>query len=214
MKILGLVSQKGGTGKSLLAAHLAVAFEETGVPAVAIDLDPQESLKEWGTSRRGEAPTVVAALVKRLATMLDASRKAGIGIVIIDTPPHSDKNALGTIAVADFVLVPIRPSIFDLRSIRDTVHLLRLAKKEDRAAILLNAVPQRGSPVNETEEAARSYGIEVAPIRIFDRNAFSLALMNSCGITEYEPRGEAAAELRALRAYVEKRLDLRGRRGL
>jgi chromosome partitioning protein len=213
MKVLGLVSQKGGTGKSLIAAHLAVAFEDVGVSTVAIDLDRQESLKHWGDSRKAEAPTVAAGLVERLQTMLETSRKAGIDLVIIDTPPHSDKNALGTIAAADLVLVPTRPGIFDLRSMRDTVDLLRSARREDRAVILLNAVPQRGPATDQAEAAAREYGIEIAPHRLADRAAFSNALTDGLGITEFKPKGKAAAELRALRAFVAKRLNLPKRRG-
>ena len=209
MKILALVSQKGGAGKSLVSAHLSVAFEQAGFATVVIDLDPQGSVTQWGDSREADAPTVVGGLVERLQVMLDTARQAKIAIAIIDTPPHTDKTALAAIRSADLVLVPTRPAIFDLRSIADTVKVLDLARCRRKAVVLLNAVPPRGSMGDEGEDAAKSYGLEVAPIRILDRASFTHALTVGRGVTEHEPKGKAAGEIRALMDFTRQRMGLK-----
>lgn len=207
MKILALVSQKGGAGKSLISAHLAVAFEESGMKTVVIDLDRQGSVAQWGASRKSDGPTVVNGRADRLAIMLDTARRAEVDLIIIDTPPHSDKNALNAVSIADLVLIPIRPAIFDLRAIKETVEILKAVRRQDRGLIVLNAVPPRGSLGDEAEEASLSYGIDVAPIRIGERAALSHALIGGQGITEFEPRGKAAGEVRELQRFIASRLN-------
>jgi chromosome partitioning protein len=209
MKILAMVSQKGGAGKSLVTAHLAAAFEQAGISTVVIDLDPQASITQWGESRSTDSPTVVSGLAERLPVMLKTAHDASIDLAVIDTPPHSDKNALAAIRTADLVLIPTRAAIFDLRSIAETVKVLDMARHRDKAVILLNSVPARGSLANEGEDAAREYGVEIAPVRLTERAAFAHALTSGLGITEYEPKGKAAAEIIALMRFVAQRLGLK-----
>jgi chromosome partitioning protein len=210
MKTLAIVSQKGGTGKSLLAAHLAVSFERSGIATAVIDLDPQGSLASFGDKRGDAPPTVVAGLVERLPRMMDTARDGGIVLLIIDTPPHSDKNALGAIVAADLILVPVRPQAFDLRSISDTVNVLKLANRLGSAVAVINQVPPRGEGrAKEAEEFCGAYGLAVLPIRITARAAFGDALIEHKGIAEYEPGGKASAEIEALRDALARRLDLR-----
>lgn len=212
MKILALVSQKGGAGKSLISAHLSAAFEESGIRTMAIDLDRQGSLKQWGLSRGDQrAPMVIGSSVERLATALDGARRA-FDLVIIDTPPHSDKNALGAISIADLVLMPIRPAIFDLRAIKETVEIVEMAKKKGKAIVVLNATPAHKALGDEAEDAARQYGVDVAPIRLTERAAFSYALIGGQGITEYDPKSKAASELLALQAFVANKLGFKAKR--
>lgn len=211
MKILALVSQKGGAGKSLISAHLAVAFEETGIKVMAIDLDRQGSLRQWGLSRRSVSPKVIGNAIERLALTLDGARR-DFDLVIIDTPPHSDKNALGAISIADLVLMPIRPAIFDLRAIKETIEIVEMAKKKGRAVVVLNAVPTHKVIGDEAEEAARQYGVDVAPVRLTERAAFAHALTAGYGITEYDPKSKAATEILALRSFVASRLNIKAKR--
>ena len=208
-----MASQKGGSGKSLLSAHLAVAFEEIGVATVVIDLDPQASISQWGDSRAADVPTVVTGKVERLQTMLDKARQAKMDLVILDTPPHSDKTAIGAMAAADLTLVPTRPAIFDLRSISDTISLLMLAQKRERAVIVLNAVPPRGVLGDEAEAFAGQYGIDISPIRIANRMPLAQALSHGKAITEFEPKGKGASEIRQLRKLLTERLGLSKREG-
>ena len=88
MKVLVLASQKGGAGKTTLAAHLAVAATIDGAgPAVLIDTDPQGSLSAWWNSREADAPALASATLAELPAKLASLADAGFKLAVIDTPP-------------------------------------------------------------------------------------------------------------------------------
>ena len=201
MKTVAVISQKGGAGKTTLALHLAVAAERAGSPAAVIDLDPQASAAGWKDQREQEAPAVVSAQAARLGQVLDAARRGGAGVAIIDTAPHSESAALAAIRAADIVLIPCRPAILDLRAIGSSVDLVKLAGKP--GAIVLNAVPPRGSSLaSDASEAAGSYGLPVAPVHIGQRAAYVHSLTAGQTAQEYEAGGKAADEVSQLYRWL------------
>ena len=129
MKTIAILSQKGGTGKTTLALHLAVAAERAGHTAVIIDLDPQSSAGGWGDSREADAPTVATGHAPRLGSILEAAAANGAGLALLDTAPHSQGDALAAAQAADVLLIPCRPGILDLRAIGATVQIAKLAGK-------------------------------------------------------------------------------------
>lgn len=196
MKIIAIVSQKGGAGKTTLALHLAVAAERDGQSAAIIDLDPQASATSWGDSREAETPAVVSAQAARLPQVLEAARDAGAALVIIDTAPHSESTALAASRAADLILIPCRPAILDLRAIGSTIDLAKLADKP--AAVVLNTIPPRGSLGEEAKLAVAGYGVEIAPVQLGQRAAYQHALTAGLTAQEYEPNGKAAEEIAQL----------------
>jgi len=197
MKTIAILSQKGGTGKTTLALHLAVAAEQAGHTAAVIDLDPQSSAAGWGDSREAEGPTVVSAHAPRLASILEAARANGATLAVLDTAPHSQGDALAAANAADAILIPCRPGILDLRAISATIQIARLAGKP--AAVVLNACPAQGRGLaDEAAEAVLGYGAEVSPARLTQRAAFAHALAAGLTAQEYEPDGKAAVEVRKL----------------
>jgi chromosome partitioning protein len=197
MKTIAVISQKGGAGKTTLSIHLAVAAESQGIQAAVIDLDPQASAAGWSDSRAAESPAVVSAQAARLVQVLDAARNNRVGLALLDTAPHSERTALAAARAADFILIPCRPAILDLRAIGSTIDLARLANKP--CAVVLNAVPPRSS-VADAKEAVASYGVQVAPVHFTQRAAFAHALTAGQTAQEYEPDGKAADE--ALHLYM------------
>ena len=123
MKIIAILSQKGGAGKTTLAIHLAVAAGLMRHEAVIIDLDPQSSATSWKDSREGDTPVVVSAQFSRLATVLEAAKKGGADLAIIDTAPHSESASLAAARAANLILIPCRPAILDLRAISNTIDI-------------------------------------------------------------------------------------------
>jgi len=197
MRTIAILSQKGGTGKTTMALHLAVAAEAAGYTAVVIDLDPQSSAAGWGESRGDEGPTVVLAHAPRLASILEAAASNGVALAILDTAPHSQADALAAAQVADAILIPCRPGILDLRAIGATVQIAKLAGKP--AAVVLNACPPQGRVLaDEAEQAVRGYGVEVSPVRLVQRAAFAHSLAAGQTAQEYEPHGKAAEEIHQL----------------
>lgn len=207
MKTIAILSQKGGTGKTTLALHLAVAAEAAGHVSVVVDLDPQSSASGWSESRKREGPTVVIAHAPRLGSILNAAARNGANLALLDTAPHSQADALVAAQAADLILIPCRPGILDLRAIGATVQIARLANKP--AAVVLNAVPPNArSLAQEAEEAVRGYGVEVAPVRLTQRAAFSHALTAGMTAPEYEPVGKAALELQHLYIWTCQRVGM------
>src|SRR5260370_7512446 len=89
MYTVAMLSQKGGTGKTTLALHLAVAAEQAGQRAVVIDLDPQASAAEWKDSRQGETPVVVPVPSTRLPQAVQAAQTGGAAPALIATAPYA-----------------------------------------------------------------------------------------------------------------------------
>jgi len=196
VNVLAIISQKGGAGKTTLAVNLAVAAESEDVPTVIIDLDPQASAKTWHDLRGRDAPVVISAQASRLSEMIEVARTNGAELVIIDTAPHSEGSALSAARAADLVLIPCRPAILDLKAIGSSGDLVALAKKE--AVVVLNAVPHQGKLAEEAEEAVRSYGLSVAPVKLTQRAAYVHSLTAGQAALEFEPEGKAAQEIRDL----------------
>ncbi len=197
MKTIAILSQKGGTGKTTLALHLAVCAERAGHTAAVIDLDPQSSAAGWAESRSGEGPTVAIAHAPRLLSILDAAAKNGATLAILDTAPHSQGDAMAAAQAADAILIPCRPGILDLRAIGATVQIAKLAGKP--AAVILNACPPQGRALaDEAEQAVAGYQVTVAPVRLVQRAAFAHSLAGGQTAQEYEPGGKAAEEIQQL----------------
>lgn len=206
MHVIALLSQKGGTGKTTLSLHLAVAAERVGSVAAVIDLDPQASAAGWKDSRPGETPVVVPIPATRLPQALDLARSAGAELVIIDTAPHSSDVALAAAEAADMVLVPCRAGILDLRAIGATARLAKIAGKP--AYVVLNSLPPRATNIiADARDAVAVHGLEVAPVTIQQRAAFAHALTAGRTAQEYEPDGKAADEMAQLYAWLRKMLS-------
>ncbi len=209
MRIISIVSQKGGAGKTTLAVNLGAAAEEAGTRTRIYDIDPQGSAMTWFDQRRGRAPAVRMALPHRLPADLEEAEADGVELAIVDSAPHAESASLTAARVADLVLIPCRPSLFDLAAIEATLEIAQLSGTA--AVIALNAVPARGPLVGEATAALSRRGVGILGHTVGQRQAFVHALNHGLGVVEYEPRGKAAAEIRGLwEALVRReRPDLR-----
>lgn len=204
MKTIAIISQKGGAGKTTLAINLAVAASKFKKQSVIIDLDPQASATNWHDSRELETPVVVSAQAARLQMVIDAAKEEGVNFVFIDTAPHSESSSLAAARIADFILIPCRPAILDLRAIGNTIDLAKLAGT--KAAVVLTCVPPRGTLAHEASEAVSTYGIKLCPSQIGQRAAFVHSITEGQSVHEYEPSGKAAEEINNLYKWVIKQL--------
>lgn len=200
MKTTAFISQKGGVGKTTLATALAVAAHLDGKSAAVIDLDPQASASFWKDARQAEEPAVTAVPPTRLGSVLDAARATGCDWAVIDAPPMAKDIAFEAARLADFILVPTRPAVFDVMAISRTLELV--AHYDKPSAVVLSLCPVRGHEVADTEAAAHELGAVVAPVRIHNRIAFSRAQQSGMTAQEFAPRSQAAEELIHLYQYV------------
>lgn len=205
MKTIALLSQKGGTGKTTLAVHLAVAADTAGRPSVILDLDPQASSAGWKDNRPTESPVVVSLQAARLGQTLAASEKSGAAFAFIDSAPHSDQVAMAAAEAADLILIPCRAGILDLRAIAMTGKIARMAGKP--AFVILNALrPQAAGMVEEVRDAVGVHGLKLAPVTIHQRAAYADSLIDGRVAMEADPKGKAAAEIADLYRWLEKQL--------
>lgn len=204
MKILGLISQKGGVAKTTLATALAVSAEQAGKTTAIFDLDPQASAAFWKDTRKAETPAVLALPAARLAHMLKAATDAGTDLAIIDTPPFAKDIAFEAAQAADFILIPTRPAVLDVMAMSKTIELVGHYSKP--SAVVLTFCPTQGREVSDTIEAVKQLGAQIVPVKIHHRVAYSRAQQTGLTAQELETDGKAAAELKQLWEYVSSAL--------
>jgi len=201
MRVVSIISQKGGVGKTTLATALAVEADRDGKRALLLDLDPQASASFWSDGRpEGAGPTVTAIPPARLESVHKASDGAGADLVLIDTPPFAKDIAYDAARLADFVLVPARPAVLDIIALTRTVDLIRAFGR--RATVVLTFCPPAGRELEEAREAVGQLGVGLCPVRIGSRIAFSRAQQSGRAAQEHEPRGKAAGEIGRLYRYM------------
>jgi chromosome partitioning protein len=203
MKVIVLASQKGGAGKTTLAAHLAVAAEAAGDgPVVLIDTDPQGSLSAWWNVRRAGVPVLAPTTIAELPEKLRLLAAAGYKVAVLDTPPAITEAIGAVVASADLVLIPTRPSPHDLRAVGSTVDLVQNAGKPFIFAVT-QAKPNTRLTVQAV--AALSQHGAVAPAIVHDRVDFAASMIDGRTIQEVDPKGRGAAEMVELWEFVKAR---------
>ena len=200
MKIVSVINQKGGSGKTTLALHLAVAASQAGLNTAVIDLDPQASSANWGDRRQAKVPVVRSAHASRLRHELRQIQDAGGEMVLIDTAPHADSAALEAAQVSDLVLIPCRPSYLDLEAMTNTLGLLRTTGKPVWA--VLNAVAPFGAEAEAAAETMAALDVRLCPARLGRRVAYSRAVESGQTVQEVQPKGKAAGEVTRLYEQV------------
>lgn len=196
-KVITIAQQKGGAGKTTVAAHIAVALAQKGNRVAIIDIDPQGSLSYWHGVREekfGEGYTGlifnslsgwrVGSEVARLRKQCD--------FIIIDSPPHTETEARTAIRSADLIIIPVQPSPTDLWATKATLELAKAEKIPVR--VVLNRVAAN-SRLAQTI-AAELPGL--AETTIGNRVLFAAALLEGRCATEVDPTSQAAQEIKAL----------------
>ena len=201
MSTIAIVSQKGGSGKTTLAVNLAAAAEAVGQITLIIDTDPQATASQWGSWRNDRAPEVIDSAPPRIQHKVEQAIAQGATFIVVDTPPHADSAASRAVEVADLVLIPCRPSAFDLAAIRTTVKLIRLFDKP--AFVVFTAGPPNAPKIyQDAIDLVRGFGIEACPHLLPDRAAYRHASAAGASVLEFEPDGKATAEIVALHMWA------------
>ena len=204
MRIGTIASQKGGSGKTTLTAHLAVEAEHRKAgPVAVIATDPQGSLASWWNTREAPTPLFAAVTIAQLDTHLTQLRRQGIKLVLIDTPPQTMHTIEAANAVADFVLIPARPSPHDLRAVAVVVEMVEQAKKP--FCFVVNGATPRTNIAKEAVGVLAEHG-KVAPVTIHHRVDFAARMVDGHTVSELVPESRSAQEITLLWKYVSAQL--------
>jgi chromosome partitioning protein len=187
--ILVLASQKGGTGKTTLSGHLAVAAQNAGVgPVALIDSDPQGSLSNWWNARKAPEPLFVKVGPFELENTLEHLRRSGIRLAVIDTPPAITESIAYVIGHADLVILPTRPPPHDLRAVGATVDI---ADRQGKPVLFV---------INGATQRAR------ITITLHQRVDFAASMVDGRTVGEVMADSASAKEIYELWIYVQDRL--------
>jgi chromosome partitioning protein len=209
MKVVTILSQKGGSGKTTSTLALAGAAHAQSNTVVVLDIDPQAAATGWYTARKRtdlpEGLHVQPLQAVQLEEVIAACEAQEVDLVLIDTPPQSDNPAVQAAQLSDLILIVTKPSVMDLRAIQNTLRLAKVAGVHPY--LLLNSVKPIGNRHIEATETMQKLGVDVLPTMLGDRVAFMDMLVEGRTPFEYDAGSAAAKESTALYQHVNMLLS-------
>lgn len=204
MQVIALASQKGGSGKTTLAGHIAVQAQRAGGgPVALVDTDPQGSLADWWNERAAETPFFARTTIAQLPEDIRRMRVLGIKLLVIDTPPAITATIIEVIRLSDLVVVPTRPSPHDLRAVGATVELVESVGKP--LVFVVNGATPRARITSEAAIALSQHGT-LAPAILHQRTDFAASMIDGRTVMELDEKSRSAGEIAQLWSYIEGRL--------
>lgn len=207
MRIIALLNEKGGTGKSTLSQNIAVCLHRQGKRVILVDADPQGTTRDWrsASAENADLPNVIALDRPELLSSL---KSIDADIAIIDTPAKAEKMTASVIRFADTALIVIQPSGADIWASAAAVRLIQ--QKIDVggkiiAAFLANRVSGSSNLSKEVLAGEwNEYGIEQLESTVGNRVAFAQALTDGLSIYDTADR-TGRAEIDLLVDELEKK---------
>lgn len=206
MRTIAVIARKGGSGKSTVAIHLAIAAHLRGKSVLVADTDAQRSASLVLKARRGSRPELVESSGPKLFALQVASVRAGHDLMIVDTPAVVEEEIGHAIVAADLCLLVVRPTFLDLASALQTAEITRRLRKP--MLVVLNQAPSpraglESPTVKRALEALRLMRLQVIPSIVRARASYQSALDGGRSVEELDPPAEAAREVAELWRFVE-----------
>ena len=204
-KVITIAQQKGGTGKTTLAVHLALAFiKYHNLKIAIIDTDPQGSLGKWFMIRT-EKKLSNDNLTFKTASLWGAqyeskALKKDHDIVIIDTPPKIESDARPSIESADLVLIPMAASHVDFWA---TGAIVEIAKKANKKILIqINRSNQRSKLISKTNDFIKSLNLSATKTIIGNRQIYAASMGEGKTAVEKQKKSNAVDEIKQLSEQV------------
>lgn len=200
MQVIAVLNQKGGSGKTTIATHLARALQIAGADVLLVDSDPQGSARDWAAVREDQPVPVVG--IDRPTIERDLKSLAKKDFIVIDGAPQAADLAVSAIKAANFILIPVQPSPYDIWATADLVDLVKqrieVTDGKLKAAFVVSRAIKGTKIGAEVTEALSGYGLPVLASRITQRVSYPSTAAGGTTVIDAEPGREAAREIQAL----------------
>ena len=200
MKVISVLNQKGGSGKTTIATHLARAIQLKGFSVLLVDSDPQGSSRDWAAVNEENPVPVVG--IDRPTIERDLKRIAEKDYVIIDGAPQAADLAISAIKASDIIIIPVQPSPYDIWATSDLVDLVkqRIEMTDGKLkAVFVVSRTIKGTKIGkEISIALSDYGLPVLETSITQRVIYPTSASMGSSVLDEEPTGEASKEINNL----------------
>ena len=209
MKVIAVLNQKGGSDKTTIATHLARALQLQGSSVLLVDSDKQGSARDWSAVNESNPVTVIG--LDRPTLDRDLKNISDKDFVVIDGSPQATDLAVSAIKAADFVLIPVQPSPYDIWATSDLVDLVKqrieMTDNKLKSAFVVSRAIKNTKIGSEVSEVLIEYGLPVLNAKIVQRIAYPNSAAIGKTVFETESKtSDAVAEMNALATEVKSYL--------
>jgi chromosome partitioning protein len=203
--IIALAGQKGGSGKSTVAACLADELHRRGLSVAVVDADPQGTLTVWREQRPEDVDGPMVGHRPELLTSTDVSdaddlmQRLDYDHVVIDVPPGTARPQRAVMLLADLAILPCGPGYSDIWSLAETAELAAAAREFNsdlRVKVLLTRADSRTVLTRKAEKALDNIELPTFDVTLSYLVAYGETLGSGLGVTRYDSGGKAAREIR------------------
>ena len=210
MKVVAILNEKGGCGKTTIATNLARSLQLEGYNTIIVDSDVQGSARDWAAASSKDVPAAIG--MDRPTLHRDISKVAeSADFVVIDGAARAEKMQISAIKAADLVLIPVQPSAYDIWSSETVVDLVQARQSiagKPLAAFVISRQIVGTNIAGEAQDALESFGLPVLDGRTAQRVAYAEAAGTGLSVIDESPNSKAAAEVKQITTDVLALLNM------
>ncbi len=205
LRTIAVVALKGGSGKTTIATHLALAAHLRGLDTLVVDTDPQRSTTEVLAARVGPGPKCVISSGAELLAARIAAGGLKTQLLIIDTAAGALEDASEAIVLADLAVLVVRPTLLDISALARTMTLVRRLQKPSVVVVNQAAAARGGEESPLVKRALKALAFmraPVAPVIVRSRSVYQIGLETGRSAEEMSDPA-AAREIAALWDFID-----------
>ena len=210
--IIGVLSQKGGVGKTTIAINTAATLALRGRRVLLVDADPQGSSLSWSSARDRDPLFPVVGMAKPSLHRDLPEIAKDYDVVVIDGAPRVNELGRSAILASDTILIPVQPSPYDVWAAAVTVQLIREAqqfRESLTAAFVINRKIVKTAIGRDVASALDHFGTPVLPGHLCQRVVYAESASQGLSVVEVAPQSEAAREMATLVSSIAQVPDRR-----